>query len=116
MIHNWAPQRMCERVAGCWIMVSTADHPCVSKILPHPHDPTQDALVCRLGEVFIPPVERMKNSLPAGFLELPYKGSFWATSPALHHHIVTRLTGKFRIDENDLAFAEERLHRIVSYL
>jgi hypothetical protein len=91
-------------------MVSTADRPCASKILPQSHDPAHDALVFRLGKVFMPPVERMKNSLPAGFLELPYKGSFGATSLALHHHIVTRLTGKFRIDENDLAFSEEGLH------
>jgi len=75
-----------------------------------------DSLVFRLGEVFIRPVEQMKNSLPANFLELPYKGSFWAAGLTLHHHIVTRFTGKLRIDEKDLTFAEEELHRIVSYL
>ena len=46
-------------------------HPRASKILPQPHDPAPDTLIFRHGEVFIPPVERMKNGLPADFLELP---------------------------------------------
>ena len=35
------------------------------------HDPAQDSLLFRHREVFISPVERMKNHLPADFLELP---------------------------------------------
>lgn len=42
-----------------------------SKIFSQSDDPTPDSLSCRLGEVFIPPVEWVKDSLPAVFFELP---------------------------------------------
>jgi hypothetical protein len=89
---------------------------CSSKILPQPHDPAQDTLLFRHGKVFIPPVEWMENSLPADFLKLPQEGPFWAAVFTLGYHVMTRLTGKIRIDENDLAFTEEGLHGIVSHL
>jgi hypothetical protein len=92
------------------------DHPGSSKILPQPYDSAPDALLFRHGEVFIPPVERMKNSLPADFFELTEEYPLWAAVLTLDHHVITRLTGKIRIDENDLTFAEEGLHGIVSNL
>lgn len=92
------------------------DHPGSSKILPQPYDSAPDALLFRYGEVFIPPVERMNNSLPADFFELTEEYHLWAAVLTLDHHVMTKLAGKIRVYENDLALAEERLHGIVSHL
>jgi hypothetical protein len=92
------------------------DHPRSSKILPQPYDSAPDTLLFRHREVSIPAVEWMKNRLPADFLELPQAYSLRVALFTLDQHVMIRLSGKIRIDENDLAFAEERLHGIVSHL
>ena len=47
------------------------EHTRSSKIFSQPHNPAPDSLLFRHGEVFISPIERMKNGLPADFLEVP---------------------------------------------
>ena len=42
-----------------------------SKIFPHSHDPAHDTVLVCDGKIFILSIERMKNGLPAGFLDLP---------------------------------------------
>ena len=91
-------------------------HPCFSHILPQPDYSAQDTLLVRHGEVFIPSVERMKFGLTTDFLELPQQGSLRAALVTVDHHIVPGFTRKIRVDENDLALTEERLHRIVFHL
>src|SRR4249919_469054 len=87
-----------------------------SKILPHPHDPAQNTVLVCHEEIFIQPIERMKYGLPADFLELPQEGSLWAAILTIDHHIMTGLTRKIWVDEDDLALAEKRQHGIVSHL
>ena len=58
----------------------------------------------------------MKCGLPADFLKLSQEGPLWAAILTIDHHILTRLTLKVRVDENDFALAEKRLHRVVSHL
>lgn len=90
--------------------------PSSSKILPHPHDPAQDTVLVCHGEVFIQLIEWMKYGLPADFLKLSQEGPLRAAILTIDHHILTRLTLKIRVDENDLALAEKRLHGVVSHL
>ena len=96
-------------------MARLYEHPGSSKILPQPHDSAPDS-VLRRGEVCILPVERMKHRLPADVLELPHEGPLGAAVFTLDYHVMTGLAGKIRIDENDLAVADEGLHGIVSHL
>ena len=70
----------------------------------------------RHGEVFVPSVERMKNCLPTDFFELAQECLLRTAIFTFTDHIIIRLTGKIGIDENGLAFAEEGLHGIISYL
>src|SRR6185295_3147513 len=89
---------------------------CSLKIFPQPHDPAPNTLFLRHGEIFIPPVKRVKNSLLTDFLELPQKCPFRAVVLTFDQHVMTRLSGKIRIDENDLALTEEGVHRTVFHL
>src|SRR6185295_1518738 len=69
----------------------------------------------RHGEVFVPSIEWMKNRLPTDFFELAQECLPRTAIVTFTDYIIIRLTGKIRIDENGLAFAEEGLHGIVCY-
>jgi hypothetical protein len=92
------------------------DYPFSSKVLPQSHDPPQDALLARHGKIVIPLIEGMKDGLPAYFLMLSQEDPFRTATLTIGYNILTRLTRKIRVDENDLALAEERLHGIVFHL
>lgn len=61
-------------------------------------------------------IERMKDGLPVDFLELPQEGSLWAAIRTIDQHLLTGFSRKIRVDENDFALAEGRLHGIVFHL